>query len=56
MSANTKKSMAALFILGVLVLLAEERSVVVLVPAAVLSWHRGEPEASDWPKLTGVRE
>ena len=47
MSANTKKSMgamAALIILGVLVLLAGERSVVVLVPAAALVWHAVSPK------------
>jgi hypothetical protein len=46
MSANRKKSMAAmaaLIILGVLVLLAGERSLVVLVPAAALVGHAFGP-------------
>ena len=52
MSANTKKSMAAmaaLIILGVLVLLAGERSVVVLVPAAALVWHAVSPKLRTGP-------
>lgn len=47
MTANTKKSMAAmaaLIVLGVLVLLAGERSVVVLVPAAALVWYALGPK------------
>ena len=47
MSANRKKSMAAmaaLMLLGVLVLLAGERSLVVLVPAAALVWHTVSPK------------
>ena len=47
MSANTKKSMAAmaaLIILGVLVLVAGETSLVVLVPAAALVWHAVSPK------------
>jgi len=47
MNLNTKKSMgamAALIILGVLVLLAGEKSLVVLIPAAVLVWYVANPQ------------
>lgn len=46
MKANTKKSMAAtavLIILGLVVLLTGEKSLVLLIPAAVLVWFAALP-------------
>jgi len=46
MSANTKKSMSAtiaLVLLGMLVLFTGEKSLVVLIPAAVLVWYGAAP-------------
>ena len=47
MNANLKRSTtasAALILLGILVLLTGERSLVVLIPAAVLVWFGTAPE------------
>jgi hypothetical protein len=41
---NFDRQMSALILLGVLVLLAGERSVVVLVPAAALVWYALSPK------------
>lgn len=58
MNRSVKRSMAAAFaliVLGILVLLAGEKSLVVLIPAAVLVWY-GTPKLRKGRKLTGVRE
>ena len=44
MTRNTKKSIAAsaaLTLLGVLVLFAGEKSLVILIPAAIFIWYAG---------------
>ncbi len=46
MSASPKKSIAAaaaLILLGMLVLIAGEKSLIVLIPAAVLVWYTAVP-------------
>jgi hypothetical protein len=52
MNGNVKRSLAAalaLILLGILVLLTGERSLIVLIPAAVLVWY------TTAPKLRGSR-
>jgi len=47
MRANTKKSMGAagaLVLLGMLVLIAGEKSLVVMIPAAILVWYAAAPK------------
>jgi hypothetical protein len=47
MNANLKRSTgasAALVLLGILVLLTGERSLIVLIPAAVLVWYGTTPK------------
>jgi hypothetical protein len=46
MSANTKKSVGAtlgLILLGVVVLLTGAKSLVVMIPAAILVWYAASP-------------
>jgi len=47
MTANTKRSIAAtaiLIVMGIVVLLTGEKSLVVLMPAAVLVWFAAAPK------------
>jgi len=46
MAANTKNSitsMLALVLLGILVLIAGEKSLILLIPAAALVWYKAAP-------------
>ena len=55
MSANSKKSLGGttlLILLGMAVLIAGAKWLMVLIPAAVLVWYAAKPTTWNWPELT----